>query len=242
MSGVPAEAIRPDLSAALATAWAALGAPGTWWTGAERVAIAAETRQAASCPLCADRRQALSPYSVAGDHSNLGRLPAAAIEAIHRITTDAGRLSESWYRRVINGGLGEGPYVELLSVVAIVTCVDTFHRTLGLPARDLPPARPGVPSCVVPAGAKPGLGWMPMLSPEDRRPDDPDLYRNRIGGNVQRALSLVPPAMIQFWDMFEAMYLENPAMRDFGREYRAISHPQIEMLAARVATLNQCLY
>jgi hypothetical protein len=31
-------------------------------------------------------------------------------------------------------------------------------------------------------------------------------------------------------------------MRDFGREYRAIGHAQIEMLAARVAVRNQCVY
>jgi hypothetical protein len=38
------------------------------------------------------------------------------------------------------------------------------------------------------------------------------------------------------------MYLPQDAMRDFGREYRAITHPQIEMLAARVAVRNQCVY
>jgi len=31
-------------------------------------------------------------------------------------------------------------------------------------------------------------------------------------------------------------------MRDFGREYRAINHAQIEMLAARAAVRNQCVY
>jgi AhpD family alkylhydroperoxidase len=31
-------------------------------------------------------------------------------------------------------------------------------------------------------------------------------------------------------------------MRDFSREYRAISHAQIELLAARVSALNRCLY
>ena len=83
-----------------------------------------------------------------------------------------------------------------------------------------------------------------MLAPEDVAADDPPLYSSagRIGGNVHRALSLVPEAMMQFWDMFEAMYLPQDAMRDFGREYRAITHAQIEMLAARVAVLNQCVY
>ena len=42
--------------------------------------------------------------------------------------------------------------------------------------------------------------------------------------------------------MFEPMYLHQSQMRDFGREYRAVSHPQIEMMAARVAVQNQCIY
>jgi hypothetical protein len=85
---------------------------------------------------------------------------------------------------------------------------------------------------------------MPMLAPEDVTPDDPPLYvsGSRSGGYVHRALSLVPEAMMQFWDLFEAMYLPQDAMRDFGREYRAIDHAQIEMLAARVAVRNECTY
>ena len=61
-----------------------IGRPGTWWTGADRVAIAAETRHVVRCELCVARREALSPAMVAGDHSSLGTLPAAAVEAIHR--------------------------------------------------------------------------------------------------------------------------------------------------------------
>ncbi len=53
--------IRADLLAAQANAWSQIGEPGIWWTGAHRVAIAAETRHATHCPLCAARREALSP-------------------------------------------------------------------------------------------------------------------------------------------------------------------------------------
>src|SRR5438128_2495190 len=124
------------------------------------------------------------------------------------------------------------------------TAVDTCDRARGSPPRQAPAAVAGAPTRRRPAGARPGLGWMPMLAPEDVTPDDPPLYSSagRIGGNVHRALSLVPQAMMQFWDMFETMYLPQDAMRDFGREYRAITHPQIEMLAARVAVLNHCVY
>jgi alkylhydroperoxidase family enzyme len=168
----------------------------------------------------------------------------AAIEAIHRIVSDPGRLSEVWYQKTIAAGLSEEAYVELLGVVAMTTAVDTFDRALGSSLRTLPTAGAGEPSRRRPVGAKPGLGWMPMLAPADVTDDDPPLYAiaGRGGGYVQRALSLVPLAMMQFWEMFEPMYLHQTAMRDFGREYRAVSHAQIEMMAARVAVQNQCVY
>lgn len=131
-----------------------------------------------------------------------------------------------------------------MSVVAITTAVDTFDRGHGSSPRTLPEAQPGAPTRWRPKGAKSGLGWMPMLAPEDVGAEDPPLYASagRNGGNVHRALSLVPQAMMQFWDLFETMYLPQDAMRDFAREYRAVEHAQIEMLAARVAVRNQCVY
>jgi hypothetical protein len=236
--------MRLELTKTLDTAWRALGEPGVWWSGGERLHILVEARAAKQCELCRGRKAALSPHTVEGKHDAATDLPTAAIEAIHRIVSDPGRLSEAWYRRTIGLGLSDEAYVELLSVVAITTAVDTFDRARGSSLRKLPATVAGDPTRRRPSGAKPGLGWMPMLAPEDVTPDDPPLYSSagRIGGNVHRALSLVPQAMMQFWDMFEAMYLPQDAMRDFGREYRGISHAQIEMLAARVAVLNQCVY
>lgn len=236
--------MRQELRSALALTWQALGTAGVWWTADDRLKIAAESRVASDCSVCAARKAALLPAGIAGRHAAATDLPDAAIEAIHRIVTDPGRLSEGWYKRVMALGLDDESYIELLSVVAITTAVDTFDRATGQSRRALPAPQAGAPGRRRPAGAKPGLGWMPMLAPEDVTPDDPPLYvaGGRIGGNVHRALSLVPEAMMQFWDMFEAMYLPQDAMRDFGREYRAIDHAQIEMLAARVAVRNQCVY
>ena len=57
-----------------------------------------------------------------------------------------------------------------------------------------------------------------------------------------KALSLVPEEAEGFFDLVSQQYLPGAAMHDFSREYRAISHAQIELLAARVSALNQCLY
>ena len=55
-------------------------------------------------------------------------------------------------------------------------------------------------------------------------------------------MSLVPAEVKSFFDLCEHHYLGPLEMRDFGREYRAISHAQIELLAARVSALNRCFY
>ena len=77
--------IRSDLTAAHDRAWRRLAKPGTWWTGAERAAIAAEARHATACRLCHARKDALSPEAVQGDHDHLGALPPHVVEAVHRI-------------------------------------------------------------------------------------------------------------------------------------------------------------
>jgi hypothetical protein len=236
--------MRQDLKWAVDAAWSGIGSAGVWWSGGERLAMASEARHARGCPLCGVRKAAPIPQSVAGEHDTITTLSPAAVEAVHRIVSDPGRLSEGWYKRTIAAGLSEEAYVELLGVTAVATAVDTFDRALGASLRPLPREVAGQPSRRRPAGAKPGLGWMPMLAPEDVDTDDPPLYSSagRVGGNVHRALSLVPEVMIHFWDLFEEMYLPQHAMRDYSREYRAITHAQIEMLAARVAIRNQCLY
>ena len=50
--------VRDDFTAAHTRFWKRLASPGAWWTGAERVAIAAEVRQARHCALCQARRDA----------------------------------------------------------------------------------------------------------------------------------------------------------------------------------------
>ena len=235
--------IRQDLTAAIATGWARIGQPGTWWTAAERVAIAAEARAAMACPLCAARKQALSPARVAGDHASLAALPDAAIHAIHRIRTDAGRLGEAWFHQIIDAGLTEDQYVELVGVVAVTTAVDSFDFAAGLPERPLPTANAGAPSRHRPRNAGPGPGWVSAMMPDARTEDEADFFGTERGtAHIHLALSLVPHSAIQFWDVLETMYQTSAMMRDFARDYRAISHAQIELVAARVAALNQCLY
>jgi hypothetical protein len=239
----PPIAIREDLAGAHARAWARIGRPGTWWDGATRVAIAAETRHTPSCALCRRRKEALSPVAIEGEHDSLGALPEIVVEVVHRVRTDPGGLSERWFRGVIAAALTEEQYVETVSIIAHVVAIDTMARGLGLDERAPPQPQSGMPSRYRPTGAKPGGAWVPWLEPEDLSEAEASLYpAGRPAPNIMKAMSLVPEEVRSFFDLVSHQYMPPLAMRDFSREYRAISHAQVELLAARVSALNQCLY
>ncbi len=234
--------VRDDLAAAHRRAWRRLAAPGTWWDGRERVAIAAEARHATGCAACAKAKAAVSPNAVTDAHDSLAELPDPVVAVIHRIRTDAARLTKRWRDQVLAGGISDGHYVELVGVIATILAVDRFTDALGMARHALPAPLPGAPSRYWPAGAKPGAAWVPMVAPEDVGDAERALYDGLSGANIHRALSLGPDAVVGFVDLDSVHYLPDRHLRDFGREYRAISHAQIELLAGRVSAINQCVY
>ena len=234
--------LRPELAREIERGWQRLAAAGTWWTGAERLAIAAEARNAADCPLCRRRRDALSPYTVDGSHASLGALGAPMVEIVHRLVNDAGRLTKRWLHAMQEAGVSEEQYVETIGVIAMITALDTFDLGLGLPQRELPAARAGTPGRHRPRGAKRDLAWVATVAPEALSADDPDPYTIHGSKNIHRALSLVPQEVLNFFDLDVELYLKDHEIRDFDHEHRALSHAQIEMLAGRVSALNGCFY
>ena len=234
--------IRPALAAAIEEAWMRLAGPGTWWSAAERLALTAEVRQARGCRLCAARKRALSPYTVTGTHDGTGHVPEHAVEAIHRIATDAGRITKSWVRAMTDGPLGDAPYVEIVSLVAVVTALDTFDHALGRPLRSLPLPADGAPSRLRPAGARCDLAWVATLAPEAVAAGEPNPYPVHGDKNIHRALSLVPQEVFNFFDLDVELYLKDHEIRDFATEHRAISHAQIELIAGRASAINACFY
>jgi len=125
--------VRDDFAAAHTRFWQRLASPGAWWTGAERVAIAAEGRHARHCALCQARQAALTPAAVAGHHDHLGALPAAAVDVIHRVVTDPGRLSRQWFQETLAAGLSVEQYVEILGTLVALVSIDSFCRGIGVP-------------------------------------------------------------------------------------------------------------
>lgn len=234
--------VRSGLIGAHERAWGWLRKPGTWLDGGQHVAVAAEVRQAHNCQLCADKKAALSPNAVQGEHDSLGVLNDNQIGVIHMVATDSGRTSEAWCRAAIDAGMSEGEFVEITGIVAMVMVMDTFKRGMGLPEDQIPAAEEGEPSYYVSPGAKRQAAWVPITEPEDVSDSDGPMYPSPKAGYIYRALSSVPDSMRAYWDMVNEHYMPGQYIYDFSATLRSIERPQIELIAARVAALHQCAY
>lgn len=237
--------VREDLVAAHRRAWERLGRTGIWWNGAQRVAIAAETRRAAGCVLCAARKASLSPYTVAGAHAATPLLSAAAVDVVHRVTTDPGRLTRAWFDAIAESGLLDGEYVELIGVVATAVSIDSFCRGIGVAPHPLPAAQAGTPPRTRPAAVRDDGAWVPMLPNGLREGPLADLWGDGPGGrtgNVIRALSLVPDEVRTLKDLSAAHYMTTREMMDLRAPRRALDRRQVELIAGRVSALRGCFY
>lgn len=250
-------AAAPHTQAGLDASWAALGQPGGWLDAETRLAVARETRVARECELCRERKAALSPYAVRGDHEAgspalstplTTPLTAAMTDAIHRIATDPGRLSQQWMDEVSAAGLEPEELVEITSVVAVVTIADSLSRALSQPERALPSPTP-TPTAI---GGKPlrerleGLvlerGWVPMVDPERAEGFIQQMYKGVEDAagfvfNVARALTSVPEAQRDFFGAFYPNYSTHGPVRPGG-----LDRAQVELLASSTSAYNDCFY
>jgi hypothetical protein len=224
--------------------WKRLAAPGNWLTGAERVAVAKEIRQARSCKLCSQRKAALSPYQVDGTHDTASDLSDTMVEVIHRIITDSGRLTRTWFDGIIQRGLKVEEYIEILGTLVNLFSIDEFCRGIGVPLNELPEALAGEPSQYRPTSiVEDGDGaWVPLLTsivdsgPESDLWDGPGYY-------IARALSLVPDEVRTLLDLSAIHYLEDREYMDLESSPQGtLSRIQTEVIAARVSALNGCFY
>jgi hypothetical protein len=226
--------------------------PGSWWTGAERIAIAGASRAAHDCALCRERKSALSPYAVDGTHAGadeaVGALPVELadkiVDAVHRITTDPARLKGTWVEGLMDETFSYGHYVEMVSLIVNLISIDTLHRALGLPLEPLPQPESGVPDEYAPPGAAIDVAWVPMIFPENLTEREADIYFGAPQmGHVIRAMSLVPDAVRWLNQLSEAHYLPTPDVGDFSKSGRLVlTRTQTELVAARTSYYNDCFY
>ena len=242
--GAARDPIRSDLAEAHRAAWAHIAKPGAWLSGAERIAVAEETRRARSCALCARRKAALSPFADPEPHAARSPLTGPLVDAIHRVTTDASRLTQKWFASLEAQGVTTERYVEALGVAVLAISVDAFQLALGLPLEPLPlPAR-GDPSRARPEGLASGEAWVPMIDPARAGAAESDLFFKRgplRAAHVVRALTLAPNEVRAWLALSAAQYL-SPARMTRLDTGRSIDRAQMELVAGRVSALNHCFY
>ena len=158
---VPALALDPATSAAHNATLQAIAAPGAWWNGPDRLAIVRAARTAPTCSFCA-RRDELSPAAIDGEHDNDGVLPPIAVEAVHAIRNDSGRLTRRWFDDVVDLGLLPEAYVELVAVTASSVIVDTFAQGMGLDLPELPEPVSGAPTLTRSDDVEDAGAWLPL--------------------------------------------------------------------------------
>ncbi len=222
--------------------WTRLAAPGTWWSGAERVAIAREARAAQSCVHCKERKAALSPHGVNGAHTAATDLPSAAIEVIHAVMHDAGRLTRRWCEARLAEGLTDGQYVEVIGTVVALISIDQFCHGVGTAEHPLPSPLPGTPNRYRPASAGHDEAWVPMVPADNSGTPEADLWPANGTGNVIRAMSLVPDEVRTLNDLGAVHYLPHDHVRDPSASQGSLSRPQMELIAGKVSILNDCFY
>jgi hypothetical protein len=237
--------VREDAATTCAERWYGIGRPGAWWSGPERVAMAAEVRSARRCETCAERKASLS-VSPEPAHEANDLLSSALVDGLHRISTDPGRLTERWLRALLGSGITEAAFVESVGVMATTVAVDTLARGIGVPPPPLPEPEPGEPTCVTAASAEVHSAWVPTVVPEKAEGVTADYYARCSGyalgvPHILRALSLVPDEHVGFGALMDVLYVAHEEMMDFTRG-RAIVRPAIELLASTVSAANDCFY
>ncbi|HEU5301346.1 MAG TPA: alkylhydroperoxidase-related (seleno)protein [Acidimicrobiia bacterium] len=219
--------VREDLATAHAATVVHWAAPGTWWTAEQRLALVSEARRARAAPEAPawHAPSAVEPARVAALP-----VPAAAVDAVWRITRHPGSLVASWYESIVGeSGVSVEQYVELVGIVAEAASLDSFARAIGVAPLALPDAAPGAPTHARPDGVAGHGHWVPIV-------DDG-------GPNVTKALSLVPAETSAVRRLAEAQYLPGDAlMGDLAWSRGRLDRMQTELIAARTSALNECFY
>ena len=217
--GVP-HPVRDGVLAAQRAAWATLARPGSWWTGAQRVALAEQARAA--------RAGRSEPPWLRELPEPSAPLPGAAADAARTIAADAHKIDRAWAQKSI-AALGDAAYVELAALVASLTAIDAFAEGLGVAHEPLPAPEPGEPDRVRNDAVEDAGAYVPLQTPWQ-------------GPNVARALSLAPEQNGMFLGLVMSMYGGEQGFYELVWEGAPLTRPQVELLAARVSAVNECFY
>ena len=205
--------------------WERIAETGEWWTGKERIAIVEEVRKARdNAP--SKNAQSLSDLSIEASPV----ISPLVTEIVWKVTNNAHEIEEKWAKEAI-ALIGEGKYSELVSLVVNIVPVDIFCLLLGRPVVSLPVPKNGKPTKSVPEGLSDGGAFLPWHT------------ENWVGPNVARALSFVPKDNALRMKLVESMYAgADKFISMIWDDNEPLSRSQVEIIAARTSSINECFY
>lgn len=202
--------------------WDHLGTSGSWWTGAQRLAIAKEARSSAPRPLW-DKAPPLDSFSDEYD----GSLTYFEKAVVERVTVEPSSIDLRTYQEIISK-IGEDKYAELAAVVSQIVPIDHLHDALGVQREELPPVSDTPISQERPEDLVYDVGFLPTL-PSEGLPHVAVALSLALADNARRML------------LVRSMY-SGRSFEDMVWTHRNLSRPQIELVAARTSALNECFY
>ena len=225
---ISASDIRQDLVSAHENAWAALSAPGTWWSGAQRIELAR------TALLAINELEPTPPWvaisTVVGKLPQDLSAPKIAHDCVYRIARHAATLTREWYQKAVSE-ISELAFIELCGIVCTVATVSAFRRAAGLASLEFSEVRDGEPTQIKPSNiVSATLNWVPVVAPADEN------------AAVVQAFTAVPETNRVIWAMADAQYIPDKEMVDPNWTRGTLSRVQIELIATRVSQQRECFY
>ena len=131
--------VGSELEAVHASQLNQLGNPGSWGTGAQRLAVVIEARRA-----CFEAGVLEAPQGFKA--SSRPELPQGARKFIRQLAVSPKDVTKDTYDDARANGLSDPEYVEIVGLVGRISSLEVFARGIGVPLRSLPPAQSGEPS------------------------------------------------------------------------------------------------
>ena len=199
----------PDVNDAMKAALAAIAAPGSFFTGPERIALAESARAARGL----------------GESST--EMPPVIAEAVTRVATDAKSSRQDHVKAWEQDGRDVLAYIELVSVVAQISGMDSYRFALGQELEQLPAPLPGDPVPVVHPDAVTSNAWVPTVGI----------------ALAPTAISALPNETAAKKAIATAWYIPDDMVHKYGEEPGLeLTRPQMEIVAARTSWLNECFF
>jgi hypothetical protein len=141
-------AIHAEINSAINNDWKRMARPGSFFTGAQRVAMATEARR--------DRD---------GDPTGTGQLSPTVARVVRQVSVRPMDITHQWVDQAFSEGLTPLQYVEIIGLVSRLSAIDLFDFGIGSDQRPLPDPVAGEPTGAFDPAAQPNGAVVPTTGP-----------------------------------------------------------------------------